>query len=205
MNGLFNKALQCFLRDNYGGAVWVRVAADARLGSEGFEPLLSYPPEVTDAVIAAATRVLGQSREELLENLGVYLVSHPNLEPVRRLLRFGGVDYRRFLHSLEDVRARGRLVLPDIDLPHLRLAEDGPDRWLLRCRSSLPGLGHVVAGLIRAMADDYGTLALIEHQGTEGQDEVISVVLSEARFASGRSFALAPAGGVRQGADHAPR
>lgn len=205
MNGLFNKALQCFLRDNYGGAIWVRVAADARLGLEGFEPLLSYPPEVTDAVIVAAARVLGQSREELLENLGVYLVAHPNLEPVRRLLRFGGMDYRRFLHSLEDVRARGRLVLPDIDLPHLRLVEDGKDRWLLRCRSSVPGLGHVVAGLIRAMADDYGTLALIEHRGGDGQDEVISVVLSEARFAVARSFTLSMAAGAALGADHAPR
>lgn len=191
MNGLFNKALQCFLRDNYGGAVWVRVAADARLGPEGFEPLLSYPPEVTEAVIAAAGRVLGQSREEILEHMGVYLVSHPNLESLRRLLRFGGVDFRRFLHSLEDVRARGRMVVPDVDLPELRLSADGPDMWTLTCRAPMPGIGHVVAGLLRAMADDYGTLAVIDHVGSENGEDHIAILLSEARFAEARAFTLA--------------
>jgi hypothetical protein len=191
MNGLFNKALQCFLRDNYGGGVWVRVAADARLGAEGFEPLLSYPPETTDEVLAAAARVLGQTREEILEHLGVYLVSHPNLESLRRLLRFGGVDFRRFLQSLEDVRARGRMVVPDVDLPELRLSSDGPDMWTLTCRAPMPGIGHVVAGLLRAMADDYGTLAVIDHVGGKNGEEYIAILLSEARFAEARAFTLA--------------
>jgi hypothetical protein len=190
MNGLFNKALQSFLHDNYGAGVWLRVAADARLGPDGFEALLTYPPDTTEAVLSAASRALDQSREEILEHLGVYLVSHPNLEPLRRLLRFGGVDFRRFLESLEDVRARGRMVLPDLDLPVLRLQAEGADSWMLTCQSALPGLGHVLAGLLRAMADDYGTLAVIEHQGDAAGAERISVILSEAQFAEARSFAL---------------
>lgn len=190
MNGLFNRALQGFLCDNYGAAVWHRVAAEVRVGLDGFEPLLPYPAAVTGAVIAAASRALNQTREEILENMGVYLVSHGNLEPLRRLLRFGGVDFRRFLHSLEDVRARGRMILPDLDLPVLHLRADGADRWVLTCRSALPGVGHVVVGLLRAMADDYGTLAVIEHLGGH-ETEQVQVILSEARFAEARSFALA--------------
>ncbi len=191
MNGLFNKALQCFLRDMYGEAVWLRVAADARLPPEGFEPLLSYPAATTEAVIMAACRVLAQTREEILEHLGVYLVTHPNLQPMRRLLRFGGVDFRRFLHSLEDLRARGRMVVPDIDLPDLRLSADGPDMWTLACRSPMAGTGFVVVGLLRAMADDYGTLAVIDHIGSESGEECIAVRLSEAQFAEARAFPLA--------------
>jgi hypothetical protein len=193
MNGLFNKALQCFLRDMYGEAVWLRVAADARLPPEGFEPLLSYPAATTDAVIVAACRVLGQAREEILEHLGVYLVAHPNLQPMRRLLRFGGVDFRRFLHSLEDLRARGRMVVPDIDLPDLRLSADGPDMWTLSCRSPMAGIGYVVVGLLRAMADDYGTLAVIDHLGSTDGEEQVAVLLSEAQFAEARAFPLAVA------------
>lgn len=194
MNGLFNRALQAFLRDQYGAAVWNRIAAEARLGRDGFEPLLSYPPETTNAVIAAAGRALGQTRDEFLEHLGVYLVAHPSFEPLRRLLRFGGVDFRRFLHSIEDIRARGRLVIPDLDLPELNLREVEPDSWILTCRAALPGMGHVVAGMLRAMADDYGTLAVIDHLGEAGGTARIAVTMSEDRYAEARSFALATAG-----------
>lgn len=190
MLGLINRAIQCFLRDTYGIALWEAVLRHADLSVDGFEPMLQYEIEDTEKLIAAASVLLDRPRESVLEDLGTYLVSHRNVEALRRLLRFGGMTFTEFLHSLEDLQGRGRLALPDLELPALSLEELGADRFRLTCRSRIPGAGHVVMGLLRAMADDYGALVLMDHlgQGTDG--EVISILLLDAKFAVGRRFDL---------------
>ena len=195
MHGLINRALQCFLRDTYGAPLWQAVTREAGLGFDTFEPMLLYELEQTRAVVAAAARLLDRPSETVLEDLGTYLVSHPNLEALRRLLRFGGVNFQDFLHSLEDMRGRGRLAVPDLDLPVLDLREDGPEHYLLTCRSPLPGAGHVVMGLLRAMADDYGALVLLDHRGPGVAGEEIAIHLPALRFAEGRRFDLSAGAG----------
>ena len=195
MHGLINRALQCFLRDTYGAPLWQAVTREAGLGFDTFEPMLPYELEQTRAVVAAAARLLDRPSETVLEDLGTYLVSHPNLEALRRLLRFGGVNFQDFLHSLEDMRGRGRLAVPDLDLPVLELREDGPEHYLLTCRSPLPGAGHVVMGLLCAMADDYGALVLLDHRGPGVAGEEIAIHLPALRFAEGRRFDLSAGAG----------
>ncbi|PZR00227.1 MAG: heme NO-binding protein [Cereibacter sphaeroides] len=188
MHGLINRSIQVFLRDTYGEALWTEVAVAADLGFDGFESMLRYDDRLTRRVIDAAAARLNRPRETVLEDLGTYLVSHPNLERLRRLLRFGGVDFVDFLHSLDELPGRGRMAVPDLDLPFLELRGRGPERFLLICRSPLEGIGHVIVGLLRAMADDYGALVVLEHQGSGAAGEVVSIHLLEQRFAAGRRF-----------------
>lgn len=190
MHGLINRSLQCFLRDSYGAPVWAAIANDARLGFDSFEAMLTYDAALTDAVIAAAARQLDRSRDSLLEDLGTYLVSHPNVDALRRLLRFGGVTFVDFLHSLEDLPGRGRLAVPDLDMPQFALVEKAADLFELTCRAPVRGGGHVMMGLLRSMADDYGTLVLLDHQGTRDDAEIISIQILDQSFAVGRSFDL---------------
>jgi len=191
MHGLINRSLQCFLRDTYSHDTWSRIADTAQLGFDGFEAMLTYEDALTFAVLDAATARLARSRESILEDLGTYLVSHPNVEPLRRLLRFGGVTFVEFLHSLDDLQGRGRLAVPDLDLPALELLEHTPDRFTLHCRSPHPGLGFVAVGILRAMADDYGALAMLEHQGSRDGTELIAIDLLDQSHAEGRRFELA--------------
>lgn len=195
MHGLINKAIQCFLRDTYGDTLWLAVAREARLGHDGFEPMLIYDPSDTEAVIGAASRLLDRPREAVLEDLGTYLVSHRNLEALRRLLRFGGVGFTDFLHSLEDMPGRARLALPDLELPQLDLTEEAADQFRLVCRSPVVGAGHVMVGLLRAMADDYGALVVLDHLGVGAHGDVIAVKLLDRRFTDGRPFELAAKAG----------
>jgi hypothetical protein len=127
--------------------------------------------------------------------LGTYLVSHKNVEALRRLLRFGGVTFEEFLHSLDDLPDRARLAVSDLELPKLELREHAPGMYSLNCSSDLQvfgaNFGHVMVGLLRAMADDYGALVLLEHQGGQLGSETISINLLESSFAEGRSFLLA--------------
>lgn len=191
MHGLINRSVQCFVRDTYGAATWGAVAREARLGQAGYEAMLTYVPGLTATLIDAVQRVLGHPRETILEDLGTYLVSHENMTAVRRLLRFGGVDYLEFLHSLPDLRERARLAVDDLNLPVLDLSDQGDGVYRLACSVPLPGVGHVIMGLLRAMADDYGALVLLDHLGTADGAEVLSIQLLEHRYAVGRPFDLA--------------
>ncbi len=195
MHGLVNRSIQCFLRDTYGEGLWLAVARDAGLGFDSFETMISYDDSLTGAVIDAAARRLDRPRDTVMEDLGTYLVSHPNRERVRRLLRFGGVGFVDFLHSLDDLPGRARLALPDLELPRLSLEEEGDDRFTLRCTSPLSGAGHVVVGLLRAMADDYGALVLLDHSQGGPDSDLVSIHLLEQQFAAGRRFDLAQRAG----------
>ena len=190
MHGLINRSLQCFIRDTYGDAVWNEIAANARLGFTNFEALMSYPDELTFRALETACATLKKSRDVLLEDLGTYLVSHPNLEAVRRILRFGGDTFTDFLYSLDDLPERVRMAVPDLNLPQLELREHSPGALTLRSFGACPGFGHVLVGIMRAMSDDYGTLAFLEHLGSGNGEEVISIQLLEVGFSAGREFRL---------------
>lgn len=190
MHGLINRSIQCFVRDTYGQPVWLRVVRDMGLGFDSFETMLSYPSGTTDRLVATAMAVLDRPRETLLEDLGTYLVSNPGLQRLRRLLRFGGVTFTDFLHSLEDLPDRGRLALPDLQLPELILSDLGGGLFRLGCGQMIEGVGHVVLGLLRAMADDYGALVVMEHLGAEGGAEIVSIRLLDQAFTAGRPFEL---------------
>lgn len=198
MQGLAIRAIQGFVTDTYGADVWREVAQAAGLERQAFEAMLGHDPALTRRVMAAAAGVLGRPAPEVLEDIGTYLVSHPHLEALRRLLRFGGEGFVDFLHSLDDLRDRARLAVSDLELPALELHDHAADSYSLWCRTSgaerpdwLPeGFGHVMLGVLRAMADDYGALVLLDHHGAEEGGEVIGITLVEPAFAEGRRFDL---------------
>ena len=192
MHGMINRAIQCFVRDTYGAHKWHEVAEAADLGFENFEAMLSYPDKMTLDVLSASARALRKPVETFMEDLGTYLVSHPNVEPIRRLLRFGGEDFTEFLFSLNELEGRARLALADLEVPNLSLGATGEGTFALTVSNSIPGFGYAMLGVMRAMADDYGALVFLEHQGwTDSGDEVVTIHLLEAAFAQGRSFDLA--------------
>lgn len=190
MHGLINRAIQCFVSDSYGQSRWIDVTRVAEVETTDFEAMLHYDDKTTEQLIDAAAKVIGAPRETVLEDIGTYLVTHPNVEALRRLLRFGGVDFVDFLHSLDDLPERARLAVDDLMLPSLELREHSSDCFSLTCRHPQLGFGHVLIGILRTMADDYGALVFLEHKGANGDAEVIDITLVVSAFASGREFEL---------------
>lgn len=190
MHGLVNRTIQHFVCDTYGRPVWVEICGCAGMDFTEFEAMLTYERSYTPDLLDAMARVVQRPRATMMEDLGTYLVTNPGFEAARRLLRFGGVNFPDFLHSLDDLADRVRLAVPDLRLPALELHPHADDRFSLRCVSDIPGYGFVMMGILRVMADDYGVLAWLDHTGGSGGVETISISLVASDFAQGRDFVL---------------
>ncbi|MEL6992220.1 MAG: heme NO-binding domain-containing protein [Pseudomonadota bacterium] len=193
MHGLINRAVESFARDNYGDAFWTSVTQSAGLGFSSFEAMLPYTRDVTDRVLDTLADALNKPKDEVLEDLGTYLVASPNTDAIRRLLRFAGTDLEEFLNSLDELPARAKLAVPDLPMPHLELKETDAQSFSLSVQATpeTDGVfGHIMLGLLRAMADDYGALVFLEHKYGAEAEEVIEITLLEVAFAEAREFEL---------------
>lgn len=190
MHGLIPAAIQRFLVVTYGGAIWAEIADKAAVPDGGFEAMLSYPENVVDHTLAAAAERLEKDQASLLEDLGIFLISHPDVPALRRLLRFCGASFSDFLNGLEDLSDRAHLAVPGLDVPSLELNPLGGKRYRIEYVWHRADGIHVVAGVLRAMADDYGVLAFSEIKMTEEGRPYLEVSILEREFAAGREFDL---------------
>ena len=187
VDALMLRSLQNYVLDTFGVDSWREICRRAEFLGETFEPMLRYDLGTADLVGQFAADVLKRSVDAMWEDVGTYLVTNPDSEGVRRLLRFGGISFSDFLHSLEELPGRARLAMPDLDLPDLTLTEVGPDQFELHCQSHLRAMQRVLVGLLTSMADDYGALCLIE----PGDMDRIAISVLDSRHAKARRFDLA--------------
>lgn len=193
MDALLLRSLQGYVRDTFGLTVWQAVCRNCGLTVETFEPMLRYEPGTADRVAQVAADVLGRSVEAVWEDMGTHLVTNSRHQGVRRLLRFGGIGFTDFLHSLEELPGRTRLAVAEIDLPDLHLDELGPDRFEIRCQSRVKGFVRVLTGVLTAMADDYGTLCVIETDD-QAPDRILVRVLDSFHNTARRFDLASPRG-----------
>lgn len=190
MHGLINRTIQGFVCDTYGHEVWGDIAGAAGLSFTAFEPMLVYPGEMTDRLLAAAERRLGRPLNTILEDLGTYLISNSRDGEARRLLRFSGQTFLDFLLSLGDLPDRVRLAVPELMFPEIQVDHRKWDRVVLNCGPGLAGFNHVLGGVVRAMADDYGALVTIE--SADGGN-LVEVTLHGRAISGGQEFRLSQA------------
>ena len=176
MHGMINRAIEDFVRDAYGEGAWLAVAAATGSDSRGFRLLHDYPDDLTRALLAEAGAPMGKTGPELAEDLGAWLAAQSGL---RRLLRFAGSDFSEFVLSLVELPGRLRMVIPGLDLPPVQVELEG-EEYRIRIANCDP-----LAGMLQAMADDYGVLAVLalERDGLR-----LSVPLSA--YTEGRPFSI---------------
>lgn len=198
MHGMICKALEGYLRGVHGPPAWREIRIAAGLEFESFETLSIYDDALFDRVIGQAVDRLAIPRDTLLEDLGTWLCTDPSMEPVRRLMRFSGATYGEFLYALEDMHERALMAVPDLNLPVVSVIEVDRGQFRVAISWHATGAGVVLMGILRAMADDYGTLAVIEvasdSEPAGGCAQTLAVSLVEADFAPARAFDLARIG-----------
>lgn len=187
MHGIVNRSIQEFVRSTYGERAWRDACRNAQIDERGFHLARTYPDESTLELFSIAGAPLGKTAHEMVEDLGIWLASRPALA---RLLRFGGSDFSQFLLSLPELPGRLRMVVPGLDLPPVTVTQDGQSYCV-----SAPGAAgmweRAIAGMLHAMADAYGALAIIDY--VEGG---LRVEVPLAEFAEARPFSLSTEGGA---------
>lgn len=191
MHGLIFRTLEAFISETFGPASWERAVALSDIPVTSFEAMMQYDAAYFPKVLAGCAEVLDRPQSVILEDVGAYLITHQNHASVRRLMRFGGTTFSELLHSLDELPGRTRLAVSGLDLPQVQVHEPMPKTFMICCRGNLIGFGHVLVGLLRAMADDYGTLAVLDHLGNRDGAELIEVTVVQAAFADDRGFSLA--------------
>lgn len=178
MHGLINRAIEEFLRSTYGESLVQSVADEAAVAAGRFAPLgAGFGP----AALERAAFRLSKPRSEMFEDLGGWMT---RIEPIRRLLRFSGRDFRDFLLRLDELPGRAHLVMPSIEVPRMQIEAAGHSVWLVMLEPD-EIWQHLLVGLIRGMADDYGALCLIAVEGMS-----IRIDIWDEQFAEGRLFTL---------------
>ncbi|QBX34224.1 heme NO-binding protein [Paracoccus liaowanqingii] len=177
MNRLIHRTITEFLRDTYGEEFSRIIRDDRRNMVAPATPVTGF---ATAGLTLAAER-LSKPLPDLYEDLGAWLT---RIEPLRRLLRFSGRDFNDFLLRLDELPGRAHLVLSTLDVPPLQVDVVDGTFWLTLPRFEM-GWQHILVGLLRGMADDYGALCLLSVQGA-----AIHVEICDNRFAEGRHFTL---------------
>ena len=190
MLGLTVTALQHFTLDNYGHEAWRHVVKAVLGDFQKFEALLVYDDDVVFALIKELAESNNRIRKDFEEDIGNYLFSSKNMKSLRRLLRFGGATFEDFVMSLDDLNERVDLALSELNLPTVQSRQQDDGSYLLRVEDQWSGFENVIVGILRALADDYGVLVLVDVVGhSKGSDE-IKVEIIERDFAKGAEFEL---------------
>ena len=182
MHGFVTRGIELFLRARHGDSVWTAAAASAGVDRRGMQIVRIYPPEVAEALIRAAAFSLQITPEELLEDIGGWIAG---IESMRNMLRFSGSCFEDFVLSLDDLHDRGSVVLPGLDLPRITTLQSRPGHFHLSLLCDDPAWYHVLAGLLRGMADDYGALAIVDGDGAS-----LKVEVADASFAQASLFSM---------------
>lgn len=117
MLGVVNKVIESFVSQRYGDKLWADVLVDLSLPGYEFEAMLTYEDGITYDLIDGLAKRQSKMYQDILEDIGGYLVAEDSQASVRRLLRFGGATFEDFLLSLDDLNDRVALALDILDMP----------------------------------------------------------------------------------------
>ena len=162
MLGVVNKVIEAFVCQRYGDGLWADLLIDVSLPGYEFEAMLTYDDGITYDLIDRLAKRQSKMHQDVLEDIGGYLVAEDSQASIRRLLRFGGATFEDFLLSLDDLNDRVALALDILEMPTIRVVPLSAERVHIRVDSKWHGFSDVLVGLLRALADDYGALVFMD-------------------------------------------
>ena len=156
MYGMINQAVRKLVVDGHGAETWDRICKKAGLTETDFSSLQKYPDDVTYRLVGAASNVLETPPDVILEAFGEFWTAYAKETSFSRLLQFGGRTFPEFVQNLDQMHAKIKLSLPELEPPMFRATELSAGGFRLHYYSSRPGLAPLVKGMMKGVADIYG-------------------------------------------------
>jgi hypothetical protein len=160
--GLINEAMRRLVSESSGADAWSAIA-DRADAPETFAAMSYYDDDVTYALVAAASEVLGTPASALLRDFGHYWTTRVGPESYSDILGATGTDVVSVLDNLDLMHARLQSLYPELRPPSFSVSGEGEDSFEVRYRSERDGLEPFVVGLLEGLGDLYGTPATVAH------------------------------------------
>lgn len=156
MYGLVNMAVRDLAEVNGGKDLWDRIRRSAGIEHETFEPMTTYPDQMTYALVGAASKELSLPPAEVLRLFGMHWVLYTAKAGYGEIMDMFGPDFRTCLTNLNHMHARMGALMPQLVPPRFDVLEDGPSKLLVTYHSKREGLAPMVQGLLEGLAKKFG-------------------------------------------------
>jgi Haem-NO-binding len=166
--GMVNLAIQEFIAQRYGDAVWQQVKQQAAPDIGHFLTMEQYPEEVTLNMVTAAADLTGDETTEMLEAIGEYFVQFARRSGYGDLLDVIGTTVPEALTNLDNMHARVGLIFPDLKPPTFWCTDLDEHSLILHYESDREGLDRMVRGAVRGLAAVLDTTASVEQIASKG-------------------------------------
>jgi hypothetical protein len=170
--GMINQAVRQLVVENHGETTWTAICTEAGLTETDFGSLQTYPDEITYKLVGACSTVLGLPAETVLEVFGEYWVEFAKQTSFGRLMRFAGRSLEEFVDNLDQMHAKIKMSLPELQPPSFRITESAPNSFRLHYYSARPGLTPLVKGMLKGVGKMFGIVVDIQldRPRSEGSD-----------------------------------
>ena len=163
MYGMANDAVRTFIVTNHGEDAWTKICDDAGVTTREFEQLLTYDDDITYRLVGAISSHLGADAAQVLEVFGQYWPEYAKGTAVGNMIRFGGESFVDTLESLDEMRQRIKIAMPDLRPPSFELENVGEDEYRLHYFSEREGLAPMVVGLLHGLAVQHEISIEVQH------------------------------------------
>lgn len=172
MYGMINQAIEKLVRDEYGAAAWGRICREARVEDGDFVSLQHYPDEVTYRLVGAASAELGVPAGKVLEAFGESWTDYARETAFAGLMRFAGRTFPEFVASLDQMHAKIKFSLPDLQPPSFRVTDMHDGGFRLHYYSAREGLAPLVVGMMKGVGRIYDVTVdmRLERSRADGHD-----------------------------------
>lgn len=169
MYGLVNRAIEQMVRSQHGDDTWHRIKRRAGVDVEVFVAMDSYPDAVSYALVGAASEVLGQPADALLQAFGEYWTLFTAEQGYGDLFRKGGTSFAGFMQNLHSLHTQVGHMMPHLQPPSFWCTDVTESSMRLHYQSSRPGLAPMVIGLVRGLGRMFDTEVTIVADKTRDQ------------------------------------
>ena len=169
MYGLVNRGIEELVCTNFGEEVWEKILEEANLDVEIFLSMEQYDDAVTYALVAAASKVLNISAEDILMTFGEYWTLYTAQEGYGDLMKLSGSTLAEFLMNLDNMHVRVGLQYPELAPPSFRCTDVNDAGLTLHYHSHRAGLAPLVIGLLRGLGKMFRVNMRIDQDSHKNQ------------------------------------
>lgn len=169
MFGLVNRGIEDLVCNNFGEEIWDEILEEANLDVEIFLSMEQYDDSVTYALVAAASKVLNISQDDVLITFGEYWILYTAREGYGELMKLSGNTLLEFLDNLNNMHVRIGLSFPDLKPPSFRCTDITDSGFTFHYHTHRSGLAALVIGLLHGLGKMFAVSFQIDQTAHKNQ------------------------------------